>query len=203
MRSGAWGYSHVLDSLTKARAPEGLVEPSRHLEAQPPADAHAVGPWPMTLARFLTLVGLLASGVTGLIHQAGDRSVKMCRSLTPTNCETVIVSQYGSIVGVPLPVVGLVGFGVSPSRACAQWHRKTRPRSPTAAGAVQDLRSPIQAAARTCFPIIPSAGMAFRHLDANSITAIVAVRNRDPSPRSLLERTGKMLCVLSRGGRGS
>jgi len=64
----------------------------------------------MTLARFLTLVGLLASGVTGLIHQAGNASLKMCRPLTPTNCETVIVSQYGSILGVPLPVLGLAGF---------------------------------------------------------------------------------------------
>jgi uncharacterized membrane protein len=102
----------MLDSLTKTRAPEGLVEPSRCLEAQPAADAHAVGPWPMTLARFLTLVGLLASAVAGMIHQAGNRSLKMCRPLTPTHCETVIVSQYGWIVGVPLPVVGLVGFAV-------------------------------------------------------------------------------------------
>src|SRR5215471_14219918 len=56
---------------------------------------------------------------------------------------------------------------------------KTRPRSPTAAGAVQDLRSPTGAAARTCFPIIPSARMAFRHPDASSITAIAHARNRD------------------------
>src|SRR5262245_59096664 len=108
----ALGYSHMLDSLTKTRAPEALVEPSRCLEAQPPANARAARRWLMTLARFLTLVGLLASGVTGLIHQAGNASLKMCRPLTPTDCETVIISQYGSILGVPLPVLGLAGFAM-------------------------------------------------------------------------------------------
>jgi uncharacterized membrane protein len=100
------------DYLTETSAHEELGGPSQGPEAQPPASANAAGPWPMTLARFLTLVGLLASGVTGLIHQAGNASLKMCAPLTPTRCETVIVSQYGSILGVPLPVVGLAGFAL-------------------------------------------------------------------------------------------
>jgi uncharacterized membrane protein len=66
----------------------------------------------MTLARFLTMVGLLASGVSGLIHQAGNASLKMCARLTPTSCESVIVSPFGSILGVPLPLVGLAGFAM-------------------------------------------------------------------------------------------
>jgi uncharacterized membrane protein len=102
----------MLDSFTNTPAPAAPVEPSLCPEAQPPAIAPAASRWAMTLARSLTLVGLLASGVTGLIHQSGTASLKMCRSLTPTNCETVIVSQYGSILGVPLPVLGLVGFAV-------------------------------------------------------------------------------------------
>src|SRR5262249_30049033 len=68
--------------------------------------------WPMALARTLTLVGLLASGVTAWIHQAGVATMKMCRPLTPTTCERVIVSQHGAVLGVPLPVVGLAGFGL-------------------------------------------------------------------------------------------
>jgi hypothetical protein len=45
--------------------------------------------------------------------------------------------------------------------------------------------------------------MAFRHLDANSITAIVDVRNRDPSPRSLLQGREKMLRARSHERRGN
>jgi uncharacterized membrane protein len=60
----------------------------------------------------LTLAGLLASGVTGLIHQAGNASMKMCARLTPTRCQTVIGSPFGSILGVPLPLVGLAGFAL-------------------------------------------------------------------------------------------
>ena len=102
----------MLDSLTKTPAPEALVEPSRCLVGQLPANAHAAGPWPMTLARFLTLVGLLASGVTGLIHQGGGRFPKMCARLTPTRCESVILSPYGSVLGIPLPLIGLAAFAI-------------------------------------------------------------------------------------------
>jgi uncharacterized membrane protein len=102
----------MLDSLTGTRALEALVESSPGPEAQPPANAPAAGPWPLTLARSLTLVGLLASGVAGLIHLTGHASLKMCAPLTPTRCQAVIESPYGTILGVPLPVIGLAGFAL-------------------------------------------------------------------------------------------
>jgi uncharacterized membrane protein len=87
-----------------------IVDWHVHVCATTPANAHAAGSWPMNMARFLTLVGLLASGVTGLIHQAGNASLKMCARLGSTSCEAVIVSRYGSVLGVPLPLIGLAGF---------------------------------------------------------------------------------------------
>jgi uncharacterized membrane protein len=63
-------------------------------------------------ARALTLVGLFASAATLWIYLAGSPTMKLCSRLTPSVCESVVVSTYSSALKIPLPVLGLVGFTI-------------------------------------------------------------------------------------------
>jgi uncharacterized membrane protein len=63
-------------------------------------------------ARALTLVGLFASAAALWIYLAGMPTMKLCARTTPSACQSVIVSTYGSVLTIPLPVIGLLGFAV-------------------------------------------------------------------------------------------
>jgi uncharacterized membrane protein len=63
-------------------------------------------------ARALTLAGLFASAATLWIYLAGMPTMKLCARKTPSVCQSVIVSTYGSALTIPLPVLGLFGFAV-------------------------------------------------------------------------------------------
>jgi uncharacterized membrane protein len=66
----------------------------------------------LNFARALTLVGLFASAATLWIYLAGMPTMKKCERTTPSVCQSVIVSTYGSILKTPLPVIGLFGFAI-------------------------------------------------------------------------------------------
>jgi uncharacterized membrane protein len=64
----------------------------------------------LNCVRSLTLVGLFASAATLWIYLAGMPTMKLCARKTPSVCQSVIVSTYGSVLRIPLPVLGLFGF---------------------------------------------------------------------------------------------
>jgi uncharacterized membrane protein len=66
----------------------------------------------LNYARSLTLVGLFASAATLWIYFAGMPTMKLCMRRTPSVCQSVIVSTYGSVLKIPLPVLGLFGFSI-------------------------------------------------------------------------------------------
>jgi uncharacterized membrane protein len=65
----------------------------------------------LALARAVTLLGLLSSGVTWWIYTLGVGAGK-CDS-PETGCQAVISSSYGSLLGIPLPLLGILGFSVA------------------------------------------------------------------------------------------
>jgi uncharacterized membrane protein len=66
----------------------------------------------LTCARSLTLVGLFGSAATLWIYFADMPTMKLCARKTPSVCQSVIVSTYGSVLKIPLPALGLIGFSV-------------------------------------------------------------------------------------------
>jgi hypothetical protein len=59
----------------------------------------------LNCARSLTLVGLFASAATLWIYFAGMPTMKLCERTTPSVCQGVIVSAYGSVGSVETLVI--------------------------------------------------------------------------------------------------
>jgi uncharacterized membrane protein len=79
---------------------------------QPDQNAVAGNEAMLNVARSLTLVGLFASAATLWIYFADMPTMKLCARKTPSVCQSVIVSTYGSVAKIPLPAIGLFGFAV-------------------------------------------------------------------------------------------
>jgi uncharacterized membrane protein len=119
--------SQEIRSATRETPAGDRVATTRDPDAEPDGYRTPVDPrWPAAIGVVICVLGLGISAYLTVVHYQGIAPICPAHAGI-IDCEAVVTSQWSTIFGVPVPVLGLVFFaGMLPLQLPASWRSQLR-----------------------------------------------------------------------------